>query len=551
MTGAAQNPTDRYLIGHPRLTEGLDRLRGLRARPRLMAALCGLLIGLAQPPFGFVPGLLGYALLLWLLEGDLGPKPKRRAFLIGWLAAFAYYLVCCFWVAEAFLVDAATFGWMAPFATALLPAGLGLFWGLFGVVYLWLKPQGPRRLIFFAALFSAFEMFRGMALSGFPWDLSGATWTAGGALSQVASLVGVYGLGFLTVVLFASPAVMDLKRGWKGTWPVMASAALLLVCFAGGEIRLLTARIGTTRTLVRLVQPAVGQKAKWTAGNFDPLFEAYISMSRAPSPNGGRNPDIIFWPEGALPLTLEDVLSADSWTAPVLANVLHDNQTLVMGTSRSDVDGHGQSVWRNSMMIMRRLNGQTEITGFYDKFKLVPFGEFTPFASLLNPLGFTALTHLDNGFTPGPRTQAVSFPGMPRFLPLICYEGIFPSLDMTEYHDANDVRRPQFIANISNDAWFGATSGPLQHLNLASYRAIEEGLPMIRSTPTGVSAVIDPLGRVNPSSQLRLGERGFRDVFLPERVVPTFYSGHRWLAQLVIALLLVGSCLRVKKNLVR
>jgi apolipoprotein N-acyltransferase len=201
------------------------------------------------------------------------------------------------------------------------------------------------------------------------------------------------------------------------------------------------------------------------------------------------------------------------------------------------------------MMIMRRLNGHTEIVGYYDKFKLVPFGEFTP--PVLDALGFKALTHLDDSFTPGPRTRAVSVPGLPRFLPLICYEGIFPSLDMTEYRDVNDVRRPRFVVNLSNDAWFGATSGPLQHLNLASYRAIEEGLPMIRSTPTGVSAVIDPLGRVNPKSQLNLGERGFRDVLLPDRVVPTFYSGHRWLAQLVIALLLVGSCLRVKKNLVR
>jgi len=544
MNGAA-----RYLTGHPRLIEALDRLRGLRRRPRLMAALSGVLIGLAQPPFGFLPGLFGYALLLWVLEGDLGPKPKRLAFLLGWLAAFTYYLISCFWVAEAFLVDAQTFGWMAPFAVTLLPAGLGLFWGLFSVVYLWLKPKGTRRFLFFAALFSAFEMFRGMALSGFPWDLSGATWKAGGAVSQTASVIGVYGLGFLTVAMFASPTVVRGGRGWKGFWPVIASAAVLTVCFTGGEVRLLTTRIGDTQTLVRLVQPAIGQRAKWTKGTFGTLFNAYVSMSQATPPAGGRAPDIIFWPEGALPMTLEDLFSADNWTAPVMSKLLQNNQTLIMGTSRADTDSHGGQIWRNSMMIMRRLNGRSEITGFYDKFKLVPFGEFTP--PILDALGFKALTHLDDGFTPGSRTQAVTFPGAPRFLPLICYEGIFPSLDMTQYHDAEDVRRPYFIVNISNDAWFGATSGPLQHLNLASFRAIEEGLPMIRSTPTGVSALVDPLGRVIRKSQLGLGERGFRDVLLPERVVPTFYSGWRWLAQVLIALILVGSCIRVKKNLVR
>ncbi len=549
MDGAAQDLTSHHLTGHPRLTQALDRLRALRSRPRLMAAVSGALIGLAQPPFGFLPGLFGYALFLWLLEGDLGPKPKRLAFFMGWLAAFTYYLISCFWVAEAFLVDAATYGWMAPFAATLLPAGLGLFWGLCGVVYLWLRPRDARRFLFFASLFSAFEMFRGMALSGFPWDVSGATWKAGSAISQTASVIGVYGLGFLTVAMFSAPAVVRAGRGWKGYWPVLAAVATLVVCFTGGEIRLLTTRVTQTGTLVRLVQPAVGQQAKWTEGNFTPLFEDYVSMTRAPSPAGGRLPDIIFWPEGALPMTEEDLLSADAWTAPVMAGLLRDNQALVMGTTRQDLDGHGRAVWRNSMMIMRRLKGQTEITGFADKFKLVPFGEFTPFASLLDPLGIKALTHFDDSFTPGPRTKAVSFPGLPRFLPLICYEGIFPSLDMTEYHDINDVQRPQFIANLSNDAWFGATSGPLQHLNLSSYRAIEEGLPMVRSTPTGVSALIDPLGRVESASRIDLGERGFRDVLLPERVHPTFYSSCRWLGQLIIALILVGSCVsgRAKK----
>jgi len=549
MTGAAQDLTGHHLTGHPRLIEALDRLRALRARPRLMAALSGILIGLAQPPFGFLPGLLGYALLLWVLESDLGPKPKRRAFLLGWLSAFTYYLISCFWVAEAFLVDAATYGWMAPFAVTLLPMGLGLFWGLFGIVYVWLKPEGPRRFLFFAALFSVFEMFRGMALSGFPWDLSGATWKAGSALSQTASITGVYGLGFLTVAMFASPAVVRTGRGWKGFWPVLTAVAMFVVCFGGGETRLLTTRIGDTQTLVRIVQPAVGQKAKWTHGTFGSLFDAYVSMTRAPSPSGGRAPDIVVWPEGALPYTIEDIFSADSWTAPIMAGLLRDNQTLIMGTSRQDGDDHGQPVWRNSMMIMRRLNGQTQISGFYDKFKLVPFGEFTP--PVLDALGFKALTHLDDGFTAGPRTHPISVAGLPRFLPLICYEGIFPSLDMTEYHTANDPERPYFIANISNDAWFGETSGPLQHLNMASYRSIEEGLPMVRSTPTGVSAMVDPLGRVEQGSKIGLGERGFRDILVPARIVPTFYSSNRWLFICFIALILIGSCVRVKKNLGR
>ncbi len=532
----------RYLTGHPRLTQALDQLRGLRARPRIMALVAGALIGFAQPPFGFWPGLFGYALWLWLLDGDLGPKPKRTAFLLGWLAAFVYYLISCFWVAEAFLVDADTYGWMAPFAVTLLPAGLGLFWGLAAVMYLWLRPTGARRFLLFATMFSLWEMFRGMALSGFPWDLSGATWTAGGAISQTASVVGIYGLGFITVAMSATPAVIALDKGRKGLWPILAAAGLFAVCFTGGEIRLMTTPVTNTATLVRIVQPNIGQKAKWTAGTFSELFDSYVSMSRAAPKPGGRDPDIIIWPEGALPATEEDLFAADAPTAPIMAHMLRPNQSLIMGTARRDLDHSGHEVWRNSMMVMTQHDNQTEILGFYDKFKLVPFGEFTPFAALLDPLGIKALTHFDDSFTAGERTKAVTFGSLPRMLPLICYEGIFPSLDMTQYSlFGNNTERPHWIVNISNDAWFGPTSGPLQHLNIASFRAIEEGLPMVRSTPTGVSVMVDPLGRAILRSRIELNQRGFTDVLLPNPVAPTWYSTLRFASQLTIALIFLAS----------
>ncbi|MGZ3305640.1 MAG: apolipoprotein N-acyltransferase [Asticcacaulis sp.] len=540
-----RNNAVRYLTGHPRLTRTLDLLRGLRRRPRLMAALSGALIGFAQPPFGFLPGLFGYALLLWVLEGErsghLGAKPKRTAFLIGWLAAFVYYLISCFWVAEAFLVDAATYGWMAPFAVTLLPAGLGLFWGAMCVLYLWLRPRGPRRFLLFAALFSVFEILRGTILSGFPWDLSGATWKAGGAMSQTASLIGVYGLGFVTVSAFCTPAVIERGKGWKGWWPAIVAACVLSLAFIWGEVRLMTAQVTNTAILVRLVQPGIGQEAKWTRGAFSTLFDAYVSLSRAARKDGGRPPDVIIWPEGALPATAEDVFAADAWTAPVLSHMLRDNQSLIMGTARRDLDHSGHEVWRNSMMVMTGHDNHTEIVGFYDKFKLVPFGEFTPFASLLDPLGIKALTHFDDSFTPGARTKPVKFGSLPPMLPLICYEGIFPSLDTTQYSSRHDRGRPQWIVNISNDAWFGPTSGPLQHLNLASYRSIEEGLPMVRSTPTGISVLVDPLGRANLRSQIGLNQKGFIDVLLPRPLPPTVYAGLRFGFQVIIALILLFS----------
>ncbi len=546
----------RKFINDPRVAKAfwliVDTIAGLRLRPRIMALMAGALTALAQPPFGFLPGLFGYALLLYALERDLGAKPDRTAFFMGWLAGFGYFFVSCFWIAEAFLVDAKTYGWMAPFAAALLPAGIGLFWGTFALIYRRLAPKGMKRFLFFATLFCIFEMLRGTVLSGFPWNPAGSSWKAGGAMSQIAAYIGVYGLSFITVSVFCSVAVVRRDRGVAGFAPVIWAALVLVSCFGLGEVRLLTTKITLSDLRIRLVQPAVSQKAKWTAGAFDELFSAYVDMSKAP-PKGGRAPDVIIWPEGALPPSLDVLLSNESWTAPVMAGLLADRQTLIMGTTRRITDPKGHDIWHNSMVIMHQDGAQTRIEGAYDKFKLVPFGEFTPFASLTKPLGIEALTHFDDSFTPGPRTKAVTFDHLPRMLPLICYEGIFPSLDMTNYKASADILRPKWIVNISNDAWFGPTTGPLQHLNLASYRAIEEGLPMVRSTPTGVSAIIDPLGRVMAGTEIGMGRRAYVDATVPNAVILSPYAtAHCAFAMFctIFCLILVAfdTCVRVIKK---
>ena len=172
-------------------------LRGFSLRPwqaALAALAAGVLAALAHPPFGVLPGLLGYALLMYLVDQAPAERPLRSAFWRGWLAAFSYFLIGCWWVAEAFMVDARGQGWMAPIAVTLLPAGLGLFWGLAMVLYRLLRPSGPWRVFAFAGALTLLEWLRGHLLTGFPWNLPGETWGAGSAISQVASLVGAYGL---------------------------------------------------------------------------------------------------------------------------------------------------------------------------------------------------------------------------------------------------------------------------------------------------------------------------------------------------------------------
>ena len=524
-------------LKHPFLAPVVTFMGDPRKRPRMLAAISGLLIAFAQPPFGFLPGLLGYGLLLYALEYHLGNWPKRTAFFMGWLAGFCYFLVSCFWVAEAFLVDAETYGWMAIPAATLLPAGIGLFWGGFAVLYLKLVPKGWIRFVFFAALFSIFEMTRGMVLSGFPWNPAGSTWKAGSAMSQMAAYVGVYGLGFVTVLAFSSVGVIRRGKGAAGYAPAIFGALALLGCFGVGQTRLMTTHISDTGYAIRYVQPAISQAAKWDNANFSHLFFSYIGLSKAPPKPGHRAPDLIIWPEGALPIMWEQLMDPQTGTVEDMADLLTDGQSLLIGTSREDGETPaGKPIYRNSMLALHRQNGRTRIIGSYNKFKLVPFGEFTPYQDILNPLGMSALTHFDDSFTPGERTRPHSFPGIPRVLPLICYEGIFPALDMTSY-GPNDIMRPKWIINISNDAWFGPTTGPVQHLNLASFRAIEEGLPMVRSTPTGISGVIDPLGRVVPGTAIGLGVAGYMDVTLPAEANVTAFAQQRY-AYPVFAILL-------------
>lgn len=515
--------TDRAM-GHIRLY-WQDRVEPvlirLKQRPLWLAALAGFATALVHPPFGFLPGLFGYALLLWVIEREAPLRPWRTVFLRGWLAGFVYFLVGCYWVVEAFLVFAESYGWMAPFALVLLPGVMGLFWAIFAVLYRWIGPRGVWRFVGFAALFALVEVLRGWVLGGFPWNPAGASWAAGSPMSQIASLTGVYGLSFFTVALFASLATVGKKSCGHRLWGVYFSAVLLVSGYSYGLIKLYSVTVKDTPFSVRIVQPNVSQREKWTPQAFRGMFNAYVDMSGAPSALG-RRPDVIIWPEGAFPTTEAQLLSDASWTAPALAALLAEGQSLIMGVTREESTAKGW-VWRNSLMVLTREAGQTKIAGYYNKHKLVPFGEYTPGGEWVKRLGLRALNNFVEGFTPGDYPHTVALASIPRFQPLICFESIFPHLNGTPYTGAADPRRPRWIVNASNDAWFGHTSGPRQHLNLASYRAIEEGLPMVRSTPTGVSGLIDPLGRMVSPTRIDQGEGGYRDFYLPQTVdIPLF-----------------------------
>jgi apolipoprotein N-acyltransferase len=492
---------------------------GLKGRLALAFA-GGALAALAFPPFGVWPGIFGFGLILRQLDGapmdkTAGARPLRDAFAVGWAAGLAYFLISTWWVGEAFLVDVAAHGWQAPFAIAFLAGGLALLWGGAGLVYRRIAPPGPARVLVFAGVFGLFEWLRGHILTGFPWNLPGEVWRAGSAPSQGAALLGAYGMTFITLAVGGAAGLLARKTGRREAAAFALALAVLALLWIGGAVRLAGATPPPAQALrLRIVQPNIPQTEKWSPEAFRAIVDRYAALTAAQS---SRPADVVIWPEAALPDVADDFLAPYAWTRAAIRDALRPGQVLLMGAARTEGPA-GDLRYYNSLLALRRTGDDLSTLGVYDKRHLVPFGEYMPMDKLAGAVGFKALVHIGDGFTPGPRPVAMSLPGFAPFQPLICYESLFPS------SFARTGPRPTWIVNVSNDAWFGETSGPWQHLNIASYRAIEEGVPIVRATPTGVSAVIDGYGR--PKTLLGLGKAGVIDADLPQALAPTPYS--RW-----------------------
>lgn len=494
---------------------------------------------MAHPPFGLLPGLLGYAAMMRLAETD-GPRPLRSAFFRGWLAGVGYFGVGVWWITEAFLVDAAAHGWMAPFALLLMAGGLALFWGLAAWLYRLSRPRGPWRVVVFAGALALLEWTRSHVFTGFPWNLPGETWRAGGAVSQFAAVVGPYGLSWLTIALAAAAATLFDPGARRARFaPPAVALAVLAGLFAFGAWRLAGAPAADPAApLIRVVQADIDQKDKWKPENLDAIVSTYVELSSRPA---RARPQVVVWPEGALPAVIDDLLAPGSPYVDRIAGALAPGQTLMLGANRAGFGPQGDVDYFNSLIALRREATGLRVTGVYDKHRLVPFGEFLPFGDLATRWGIRSLVHMPEDFTAGPRPRPISPAGLPALQPLICYEALFPRF--AEKAAAAAGSRPRWLLNVSNDAWFGATSGPWQHLNIASYRAIESGLPIVRATPTGVSAVIDAQGRIVPGARLDLGKAGIIDARLPPARARTIYSlsGETAFAiMLLVSLVIVG-----------
>ena len=527
------------------------------------AAGLGALSVLAMAPFFFWPVLFATLPgLVWLIDGrlatvGLNPEakgdgrwqrlkrhPAMQAATVAWSFGFGYHLAGLFWIGEAFLVEAEKFAVLMPFAVTLMPAGLALFWAGAAAIATWAWRPGFERVLALAIALSVAEWLRGHVLTGFPWNVLGYALTWPLPLMQSAAVFGIYGLTLLAVLIFAAPAVLlaeakpNPSRSPLEAWlPVLVPAASLVLTGGLGWLRLDASDPPTSRqTPVRIVQPSVPQREKWLRENQERIFRQHVDMSvrnARGEEDGARDIKLIIWPEAAmpfLPLNSPGALEA-------IGRVLPKDTVLASGALRLvEQPSAGSRDIYNSLMTFGE-GGR--LIANYDKIHLVPFGEYLPLQSTLEAIGLEQLSRLRGGFASGVKPRPLlHVPGLPGLGVLICYEAIFPATLV------QGPERPAAFLNVTNDGWFGNTTGPRQHFHQTRVRAVEEGIPILRAANNGISAIIDAKGRV--LAQAGMNEVMVIDGLIPPSLPPPVYArfGDQVFALMLIAALMALLALR-------
>ena len=523
------------------------RVREKTGRQRRLAAFAaGGLSNLAMAPVFAWPVLwLTLAVLVWLADGALAEagdsaqmasgwsrwRASRvaRAAAVGWWFGFGYFFFGLFWIGEAFLVEAEIFAWLLPFAIIMMPSGLALFYALAlalaaASANLWDDPV--RRIGALALAFSGAEWLRGHVLSGFPWNVLGYALTAPDTMMQSAGLLGIYGLTLVAIIVFAAPLVL---WEWTATrapgpaprmrWTAALAALLpLAIIFAWGTVALRRAQV-SSGLAVRLVQPSIPQREKWRPENQRRIFEDHLDLSRRAA-DGTQDDlagiDLVVWPEAAmpfLPLETPEALAA-------IGRLLPSGTVLLTGALRREAADPARGLGQRAYNSLLAFGAGGRLLASYDKVHLVPFGEYLPARPVLEAIGLQQLTRQRGGFatglSPRPPMTVATRRGQLTIGPLICYEAIFPAAIV------QTPVRPDVLVNVTNDGWFGNTTGPRQHFHQTRVRAVEEGLAIVRVANNGISALIDPTGRV--VARLDLDVRGSASAVINSAGSPTPYA---------------------------
>ena len=476
-------------------------------RRALVAFTAGALAVLTQAPFDFfAAGFVSFPVLVWLIDGATVQAPSNflkrlaPAFATGWWFGFGYFLAGLWWIGSALLVEADSFAWALPLAVVGIPLLLAFFYAFAATVarLLWTNDIG--RIAALAFGFGLAEWLRTFLFTGFPWNPIGLAAMPTPLLMQSVTVTGVTGMNALAVFVFAMPALLAARRNLRAG--AILAVVLMAAHVAYGYIRLnAPEEAAGTKLAVRIVQPAIDLSEKWDGSVRDRVFATTMELSARPPEAGHAAPQLILWPETAVPFLFTD--RPDALVA--IGEMLKPGQMLVTGSVRAEAGGgNDEPLYYNSVIA---IDDSGEIVDAVDKVHLVPFGEYLPFQDMLARFGVEQLVAGPMNFVAGSQRHPMKLPGAITAAPFICYEIIFPDLV------AVDAASSRLIVNVTNDAWFGETPGPYQHFRQAQVRSVENGVPLLRAANTGISGVIDARGRVVDA--LALNVRGVVDVELP------------------------------------
>ena len=497
-------------------------------RRALIAMVLGIAATGALPPLHLLPLLVvAFTGLVWLIDGS---ATRRAAFAVGWWFGLGHFVSGLYWIGIALLTDPERFAWLVAPAVLAISAALALFPALAALVARLCAP-GISRVLGLALAWVLAEWLRGRLFTGFPWNLIGTAWTLSEPMIQFAAYGGVLGLGLVTVAAAAAPATLAGEGRARWT-PTLLAGALLAGLWGAGTARLSAYPAGAAveGVRLRLVQPNVAQHHKWRPEKREALFRRHLVLTTG---EGFEDVTHVIWPETAIPYFIAD----DAARRRMIAAATPQGSALISGALRGVplTDSAPRKLWNS----LHAFDAEGRIVATYDKTHLVPFGEYMPFRDIL-PVA--KLTYGTTDFSPGPGPRSLTVAGLPPFSALICYEAIFPAAVV------EPGKRPGFLLNITNDAWYGVSSGPYQHFASARLRSVERGLPLVRAANTGISAVVDAQGRI--TARLGLGREGVLDAALPAALdAPTPYAG--WGDFWLLPLAAVGAVLLVRRRLAK
>jgi apolipoprotein N-acyltransferase len=495
----------------------------------LIVFLSGVVCSFALLPYGLWPLFyLGFSVFFLTLSGV---KTKKISFFYGWLFGLGYFLFGLNWIGNALLVEGNEFWWVWPLAVIALPIALAIFTGLSSFMAFMLNKKRKAPLFISLCLMLALtEYARGHLFTGFPWNLFGYIWSDTLTIAQSTSLIGPYGLTFITLLWAIIPITLITGTNEnKKTFVVSCLSILGLMLY--GRVQLSTPITFHANFQVQIVQPNIKQSEKWKLDKLGINFNQLTTLS-TPQERAEYIPTAIIWPETALAPNMMNSPAVQERINSILTKHAKGS-TLLTGAlaAKFDISNHVQ--YFNNITAIKENTSPLQI---YAKSHLVPFGEYIPFADYIPIKTITQF----NGFAHGKGAQKITISDTPSFSPMICYEVIFPSKIVNKEH------RPDWLLNVTNDGWYGKSAGPYQHFAQSRFRSIEQGLPLVRSANTGISGIIDPFGRVIASQDLM--EQGLIVSKLPNPRPPTFYSKHGNSIFLILMLSLLSLLLFYKRR---